>query len=140
MTNGFLAGVALLAATAGGAAAPKPQWVRVGSHHGQPVEVDKASIRTASGVTRGWWRVALAEPRRDGTVQEKQLEAVDCDERLSTSLALVTLDAEGRVLSDVREPESAALARLAPSTPGTTGELVAESICRLRSRPKPARR
>ena len=140
MTKGILAGVALLAATAAGAAAPKPQWVRVGSHHGQSVEVDKASIRTANGITRGWWRVALAEPRSDGTAQEKQLEAVDCGERLSTSLALVALDAGGEVMSDVREPESAALARLAPATPGTTGELVAEAICRLRPRPKAARR
>jgi hypothetical protein len=138
--KGILAGLALLAATAAGAAAPKPQWVRVGSHHGQPVEVDKASIRTAGGVTRGWWRVALAAPRPDGTAQEKQLEAVDCGERLSTSLALVTLDPEGKVLSDVREPESAALARLAPATPGTTGEMVADAICRLRPRPRPARR
>lgn len=138
--KGILAGIALLAATAAGAAAPKPQWVRVGSHHGQPVEVDKASIRTASGVTRGWWRVALAAPRPDGTAQEKQLEAVDCGEGLSTSLALVTLDPEGQVLSDVREPESAALARMAPATPGTTGELVADAICGMRPRPKPARR
>ena len=134
--KGILAAVALLAATAAGAAAPKPQWVRVGSHHGQPVEVDKASIRTLGAVTRGWWRVALAEPRTDGAVQEKQLEAVDCGARLSSSLALVTLDAEGRVLSDLREPESAALARLAPATPGTTGEMVADAICRLRPRPK----
>jgi hypothetical protein len=140
MTKGILAGVALLAATAVGGAAPKPQWVRVGSHHGEPVEVDEASIRTAGGITKGWWRVALAEQRPDGTAQEKQLEVVDCDERLSTSLALVALDAGGQVLSDVREPESAALARLAPATPGTTGELVADAICRLRPRPKPARR
>jgi hypothetical protein len=138
--KGILAGIALLVATAAGAAAPKPQWVRVGSHHGQPVEVDKASIRTASGVTRGWWRVALAAPRPHGTAQEKQLEAVDCRERLSTSLALVKLDADGKVLSDMREPESAALARLAPATPGTTGEMVADAICRMRPRPKPAQR
>jgi hypothetical protein len=82
----------------------------------------------------------LAAPRPDGTAQEKQLEAVDCGERLSTSLALVTLDTEGKVLSDVREPESAALARMAPATPGTTGEMVADAICRLRPRPRPARR
>ena len=132
----ILAGTILAAATAAGAAAPKPQWVRVGSHPGQAVEVDKASIRTAGGITRGWWRVALAEPRADGAVREKQLEAVDCGERLSTSLALVTLDADGGVLNDVREPESAALARLAPATPDTTGATVADAICRLRPKPK----
>ena len=132
----ILAGTILAAATAAGAAVPKPQWVRVGSHQGQAIEVDKASIRTAGGITRGWWRVALPEPRADGAVREKQLEAVDCGERLSTSLALVTLDADGGVLNDVREPESAALARLAPTTPDTTGATVADAICRLRPKPK----
>ncbi|MEA1014744.1 hypothetical protein [Sphingosinicella sp. LY1275] len=44
------------------------------------------------------------------------------------------------MLSDLREPESAALARLAPATPGTTGELIADAICRMRPRPKRARR
>ena len=122
-------------------APPKPEWVRVGSYvDGGPVEVDKSSIFTSQGLTRAWWRTSFAEPRHDGTVQEKQLLAIDCGEGLSTVLAAVTVDAGGAVIDDIREAESAALSRLGPATPGTTGEMVARAACDLRPRTKPGRR
>jgi hypothetical protein len=87
-------------------------------------------------LTRAWWRTSFAEPRPDGTAQEKQLMAIDCGEGLSTVLALIGVDAGGAVVREVREPEGAALRRLGPVTPGTTGETVAKAACDLRPRPK----
>jgi hypothetical protein len=119
---------------------PRPEWVRVGSYvDGGPVEVDKTSIFTSNGLTRAWWRTSFAEPRQDGTVQEKQLLAIDCG-GLSTVLAAVTLDAQGPVISNIREAGSAALSRLGPATPGTTGEMVAQAACNLRPRTRATRR
>ena len=132
-----------VAAAALAAAAPvqKTEWVRVGSYvDGGPVEVDKKSIFTSGGLTRAWWRTSFAEPRGNGSVQEKQLMAIDCGEGLSTVLAAVSLAADGSVIEEVREPEGAALHRLGPVTPGTTGETVAKAACDLRPRPKPKRR
>lgn len=117
--------------------APKTEWVRVGSYvDGGPVEVDKKSIFTSAGLTRAWWRTSFAEPRPDGTVQEKQLMAINCGEGLSTILAALSLAADGSLIEEVYEPESAALNRLGPVTPGTTGEMVAKAACDLRPRPK----
>lgn len=128
------AGAALLGA---GAPEQKSEWVRVGSYvDGGPVEVDKKSILTSGGLTRAWWRTSFVEPRADGTIQEKQLIAIDCGEGLSTVLALVSLGPDGELLKEVHEPEGAALRRLGPVTPGTTGEMVAEAACDLRPRPK----
>jgi hypothetical protein len=124
------------------AAAPQPkqEWVRVGTHvGGSPVEVDKKSIFTSGGLTRAWWRTTFAEPRPDGAAQERQLMAIDCGEGLSAALALVATAPGGEVIRDVREPEGAALRRLRPITPGTTGETVAAAACDLRPRPEPAR-
>ena len=137
-----LAAVTMAAAPAA-AARPRPQkaeWVRIGSYvDGGPVEVDRKSIFTLAGLTRAWWRTSFAEPRQDGTTQEKQLMAIDCGEGLSTTLAAVSLAADGSVIEEVREPESAALSRLGPVTPGTTGETVARAACDLRPRPKSRR-
>lgn len=129
-----LAGVLL--ANAGAPAAKDPaEWVRVGRHvDGGAVEVDRKSIVSSAGLTRAWWRTSFAEPRQDGTAREKQLMAVDCGEGLSTVLAAVSLDADGKVLNEVHEPEAAALRRLGPVTPGTTGEMVAKAACDLRPR------
>lgn len=139
MTMVFAAALAASLAAAPAAAGPvqKTEWVRVGSHgDGGPVEVDKKSIVTSGGLTRAWWRTSFAEARPDGTVQERQLMAIDCGEGLSTVLAVVGLDADGGVFKNVREPEGAALRRLGPVTPGTTGATVAEAACGLRPRPK----
>ncbi len=128
---------ALVAVPAAPAPVQKQEWVRIGSYvDGGPVVVDKKSIFTSAGLTRAWWRTSFAEPRQSGAVQEKQLMAIDCGEGLSTVLAVVGVDAEGDVVSDIREPEGAALRRLGPVTPGTTGEMVAKAACDLRPRPK----
>lgn len=136
-----IAGAALLAGPAaaapGSKPAPKEEWVRVGSYvDGGAVEVDRRSIVTSQGLMRAWWRTSFAQPRPDGTVQEKQLIAVDCGEELSTALAAIAFDGEGAVIEDVREAESAALDRLGPATPGTTGETVARAVCAMRPVPK----
>jgi hypothetical protein len=131
----------VLANPAAAAGKDAAEWVRVGSHvDGGAVEVDRKSITTSAGLTRAWWRTSFAEPRQDGTTREKQLMAIDCGEGLSTVLAAVSLAADGSVLSEVREPEGAALRRLGPVTPGTTGERVAKAACDLRPRPRPKRR
>ena len=131
------AGASAIAAPAAAEPAQKAEWVRVGSYtDGGSVEVDKKSIFTSGGLTRAWWRTSFAEPRPDGTAQEKQLMAIDCGEGLSTVLALIGVDAGGAVVREVREPEGAALRRLGPVTPGTTGETVAKAACDLRPRPK----
>ena len=131
------AGASAIAAPAAAGPAQKAEWVRVGSYtDGGPVEVDKKSIFTSGRLTRAWWRTSFAEPRPDGTAQEKQLMAIDCGEGLSTVLALIGVDAGGAVVREVREPEGAALRRLGPVTPGTTGETVAKAACDLRPRPK----
>lgn len=122
-----------VAGTIAVAAQPKPEWVRIGSHSdGGPVEIDRRSIATSDGITRVWWRTTFAEVRPDGAAQEAQLEAIDCDQGHSTGLAILDYDADGRVIFDSGEPEQAALDRLGPVTPGTTGELVAEAACRMR--------
>lgn len=134
----MLASATLVNADASAAAGRDPaQWVRVGSHaDGGAVEVDRKSIVTSAGLTRAWWRTSFAHPRPDGSAREKQLMAIDCGEGLSTVLAAVSLAADGSVLSEAREPEAAALRRLGPVTPGTTGERVAKAACDLRPRPK----
>ena len=131
------ASAALLAA-----AAPRgPNWVRVGSHiDGSPVEVDTRSIVPWGGLVRGWWRLTLAEPRADGTLVEKHLDAVDCARGLSTTLEQVTLRPDGSLVDDARESPSAAITRLGPATPGTTGEMAVRAICRLRPPPPKHRR
>jgi hypothetical protein len=116
------------------AAAPAhgPNWVRVGSHiDGSPVEVDVHSITPWGGLIRGWWRITLAEPRPDGTVVEQHFDAVDCARGLSTNLEQVTLRPDGGLVNDARESPTAAITRLGPATPGTTGEMAVRAICRL---------
>lgn len=132
-----LASAALLATPAGAATPPREQWVRVGAHvDGGPVEVDRKSIAPWRGLWRGWWRVTLAEPRRDGTLVEKHLELVDCREGLTSTLELVSLRADGSVAGDAREPDSVALTQLSPATPGSVGDMAAAAICRLRPKPR----
>jgi hypothetical protein len=134
MTCAFGLGLAMGTAAV---AAPAPQpWVPVGEHvDGGVVEVGRAHITTIDGITRGWWRIALAAPRTDGTAREMNLDAVDCARRLTTELEQLRYDAGGRLLAHTREDEGAALGRLSPATPGTTGEIADRAICRLRPRP-----
>lgn len=134
----LLASAGLLLADPAAAAGEDPaEWVRVASHvDGGAVEVDSKSIVTFAGLTRAWWRTSFVERRQDGTAGEKQLMAIDCGEGLSTVLAAVSLAADGSVISELWEPEDAALRRLGPVTPGTTGERVAQAACDLRPRPK----
>jgi hypothetical protein len=139
----FLVMVTALAAApapAPAASAPKPpsvpHWVMVGHHvDGGPVEVDTRSITPWGDLTRGWWRLTLAQPRPDGTAIEKHLEAVDCTRGFSTSLEQVTLRPDGGVIDHTREAPSAAINRLGPATPGTTGAMAGAAICRLRPPP-----
>jgi hypothetical protein len=138
-TIGTAIGIACIVATATSARSVSPHWVAVGEHvDGGVVEVDAAHILTAGGLTRGWWRIALAEPRADGTAREQNLDAIDCERRLTTSLEQIRTDAAGATLGHSREDVDAALRRLSPATPGTTGEIADRAICRMR--PKPPRR
>lgn len=138
-TVGTAIGIACIAVTAATARPVPPRWVAVGEHvDGGVVEVDAAHIVTAGGLTHGWWRIALAEPREDGTAREQNLDAIDCAGRLTTGLEQIRYDAAGATLAHTREDTDAALRRLSPATPGTTGEIADRAICRLR--PKPPRR
>ena len=135
--TGMLAALAALTAagTVAFAAQPEPDWIVIGSHSdGGPVEIDRRSIATADGITRVWWRTTFAQVRPDGAAREAQLEAIDCEQGHSTGLAILDNNASGAVIFDSGEPEQAALDRLGPVTPGTTGELVAEATCRMRAK------
>lgn len=137
MTWFLVMATALAAAPATAAPSPGPHWVMIGHHiDGGPVEVDTRSITPWGGLVRGWWRLTLAQPRPDGTAIEKHLEGVDCVRGVSTSLAVVMLRADGSIVSDARETPSAAITRLGPTTPGTTGDMADRAICRLRPPPK----
>ena len=115
---------------------PGPHWVMVGRHvDGSPVEVDTRSITAWGDLTRGWWRLTLAQPRPDGTAIEKHLDAIDCARGVSTALETVTLRPDGSMIGDARETPSTAITRLGPATPGTTGEMAGAAICRLRPPP-----
>lgn len=126
----------ILGATPALAASPAPRWTAIGPGAGGTVEVDRASL-TWRPMQRAWWRINYAEPKRDGTVQERHLELIDCRAGVSAVIATVSMDAGGRVIADQRDGEDLAMQRLSPPTPGTTGELVAEQSCRLRPPPPP---
>lgn len=118
----------------------EPHWVMVGHHvDGGPVEVDARSITPWGALTRGRWRITFAQPRPDGTVIETHFDAIDCTRGVSTALEQVTLHADGSVIDGVREAPNAAITRLSPSTPGTTGDLADRAICRLRPPPPRAK-
>lgn len=132
--------LALIAAAAPALAAPAgPRWTMVGPGAGGPVEIDRASLNWRP-MQRAWWRINYAQPKRDGTVQERHLELIDCRAGVSAVIATVSMDAAGQVISDQRDGEDLAMQRLSPPTPGTTGELVAEQACRLRPPPPPPRK
>jgi hypothetical protein len=120
---------------------PGPNWVTVGRHDdGGPVEVDTRSIAPWGDLVQGWWRVTLATPRADGTVVEKHHDAIDCARGASTALEQVELSVDGTVVNATRETPGAAITRLAPATPGTTGEMAVRALCRLRPpSPRPDR-
>lgn len=129
--------MACLSATNAPARPVPPRWVPVGEHiDGGTVEVDAAHIVRTGNLVRGWWRIALAAPRADGTAREENLDAVDCAQRLSTAIAQTRYDAGGQVLARTRESEDAAMRRLSPATPGTTGEIADRAICRLYHSPR----
>lgn len=134
---GTAIGIACIMASAASARPVPPRWVAVGEHvDGGVVEVDAAHIVTTGGLTRGWWRIALAAPRDDGTAREQNLDAIDCAQRLTTGLEQIRYDGAGQVLAHTRESGDAALRRLSPATPGTTGEIADRAICRLRPKPR----
>ncbi|WP_454885362.1 surface-adhesin E family protein [Sphingomonas oryzagri] len=140
-TIGTAIAIACVVATASWASVRPvpPRWVAAGDHSdGGVVEVDAAQIVTAGGLTRGWWRIALTEPRADGTAREQNLDAIDCQRRLTTGLEQIRYNVTGATLAHTREEIDAALRRLSPATPGTPGEIADRAICRLR--PKPQRR
>lgn len=115
-----------------------PVWVPGGvGPGGAPVAIDRTSL-TWRNLQRVRWRLTLPEPRRDGTVEERHTDLVDCAEGLNAVMETVSLDGTGRVIGTERDGEDLALQRLSPPTPGTVGETVAERACRLR--PPPPRR
>lgn len=118
-------------------AAPGPAWVPAGrGPGGVPVEIDRRSL-TWRNLQRVAWRMRLGEPRRDGTVEERHVDLIDCGAGLTAVIETVSLDAGGQVLNDQRDGESLARQRLSPPTPGTVGETVAERACLLRPPPPP---
>lgn len=121
-------------------AAPAPAWVAAGGvPGGAPVEIDRRSL-TWHNLQRVVWRLTLAEPRRDGTAQERHVDLVDCGAGLTAVIETVSLDASGRELDVARDGEDLAMQRLSPPTPGTAGEAVAERACLLRPPPPPPRK
>lgn len=132
-TRHIIAVAALLSTGVADAAKPTgPRWMAVGAHvDGSTIEVNAAAIVTVRGLTRGWWRLRLMQPRPDGTAIEAQMLAVDCARRLATVLETIDTRLDGSLVADLRESESAALTRLSPATPGTSGETAARAICQL---------
>lgn len=128
--------IAMLLAGSAEAAPPAPRWTSVGPGSGGVVEVDRASL-TWRRLQRAWWRVRFAEPRRDGSVEERNLELIDCHEGASAGIETVSLDAAGRVIDDQRDTEELAFQRMSPPTPDTPGEVAAMGACRLRPPPPP---
>lgn len=126
----MVAGMMLLAA---------PMWVAAGpGPGGVPIEIDRGSL-TWRNLQRASWRVLYDEPRRDGAVEERHLELIDCGAGLTAVIETVSIGADGRVINVARDGESLAMQRLSPATPDTAGEMVAERACRLRP-PRPRRR
>jgi len=131
--------IALLAGPAL-AAAPMPRWTAVGTGAGGgAIEINRASLNWRP-LQRAWWRIHYAPPKRDGTVEERHLELIDCRAGTSAVIETVSLDSAGQVIADQRDGEELAMQRMGPPTPGTTGETVAEQACRLRPPPPPPRR
>lgn len=128
---------ALLAGPAIAAPNPGPHWTAVGAGAGGGrVEIDRASLNWRP-MQRAWWRIGYDPARRDGTVEERHLELIDCRTGTSAVIQTISLDAAGRVVADQRDGEELAMQRMGAPTPGTTGELVAENACRLRPPPPP---
>lgn len=120
------------------AAAPTGGWVNAGTGPGGvPVEIDRRSL-TWRNTQRVVWRLRLPEARRDGTIEERHYDLVDCAAGLTAVIETVSVGADGRVLKVARDGEALAAQRLSPATPGTVGETVAAEACRLR--PPPPRR
>lgn len=127
--------IALLAGPA--LAAPMPRWTAVGTGAGGgAIEINRASLNWRP-LQRAWWRIHYAPAKRDGTVEERHLELVDCRAGTSAVIETVSLDSAGQVIADQRDGEDLAMQRMGPPTPGTTGETVAEQACRLRPPPPP---
>ncbi len=130
----------LLASAPAMAAPPMPRWTPAGMDHaGRTIEIDLASLNWRS-LQRAWWRVAYPEPRRDGTVEERHLELVDCRDGSAAVIRIVSLGAGGQVINEQVDGEELALQRLSPPTPDTAGETVAREACRLRPPPPPPRK
>jgi hypothetical protein len=121
-------------------AAPEPLgWTEVGRDvAGRPVEIARSSL-TWRNLQRAWWRIAYAEPRTDGAVEERHLELVDCNDRTSAIIRTMAVGPDGQTLVEQVDGENLAMQRLSPPTPETTGEMVAMAACRLRP-PPPKRR
>ena len=128
---------ALLAAPAL-AAPPAPRWTAVGTGAGGGrIEIDRASL-TWRPMQRAWWRIGYAPGvKRDGVVEERHLELIDCRSGTSAVIETVSLDETGRVVADQRDGEDLAMQRMGAPTEGTTGEIVVEQACRLRPPPPP---
>ena len=127
--------VSLLLAAPAMAAPPMPRWTPVPAD-GRTVEIDRASL-TWRAMQRAWWRTVHAQPSRDGTVEERHLELVDCNTGTSAVIQTIALSAGGEVLRNQVDGESLAMQRLGPPTPGTVGEAVTEATCQLRPPPPP---
>jgi hypothetical protein len=125
----------LLAAAPAMAAPPMPRWTPAGTDGaGRTIEIDRNSLNWRS-LQRVWWRVAYPEPRRDGTMEERHLELVDCRDGNAAVIRIASLGAGGQLLNEQVDGEELALQRLSPPTPGTAGETVAREACRLRPPP-----
>lgn len=128
----ILAGPALAAP-----AKPMPRWAPVGTGAGGGrIEIDRASL-TWRAMQRAWWRIGYAPAKRDGTVEERHLELIDCGTGTSAVIETISLDGNGQVVAEQREGEALAMQRMGPPTPDTTGETVVEQACRLRPPPPP---
>jgi hypothetical protein len=122
------------------AAPPMPRWTHVGiGAGGGAIEVNRASL-TWRPLQRAWWRIRYDPAKRDGTVEERHLELIDCHSGQSAVIETVSLDGAGQVIADQRDGEELAMQRMGPPTPGTAGETLVEGACRLRPPPPPPRK
>lgn len=122
---------------AAGATPPMPRWTPAGMDAvGRTIQIDRNSLNWRS-LQHAWWRVAYPEARRDGTVEERHLELVDCRDGTAAVIRIVALGADGRVVNEQVDGEDLALQRLSPPTPDTAGETIVTEACRLRPPPPP---
>jgi hypothetical protein len=127
-------GALVLIATSAVALAQGERWANVGSAPGGPIEVDRSSLDWHR-MQHAVWRIRYAVPKPNGTVEERNLELVDCHLHTSAPISTRSLGPGGQVIAEQTDPESVAQTHLKEPTIATPGRAAASGICRLRPPP-----